>query len=247
MRARPLRARRLYRLGLRAHTVFALLVLVCVCKKGAVPPSPPSTRAELPPREVSKDSALLFTYVEPSGMFATTDRAENVPEMARRVVRVMGQAKGAAQRQNNANVEVIDLRELLAKGKTSPRVMSREAFETGALAQLPPGDACPLAGPHRPSVREKAERAGSPGEPPIVILYGTSWCQPSEAARRYLISNLIPFTVKDIENDPSAARELQEKASRFGVAADRVPILDVRGRLLVGYDEPRKDGFLADW
>ena len=58
---------------------------------------------------------------------------------------------------------------------------------------------------------------------------------------------LIPFTSKDIEKDSSAARELAQKASRFGIAADRVPILDVRGRLLVGYDETRMNGFLADW
>jgi glutaredoxin len=244
---RLLRAMWFHRPAFRIHTVFAFLSLVSACKKSADPPPLPTAQAELPPREVSKDLALLFTYVEPSGMFATTDKADNVPEVTRRVVRVMGQAKGAVQRRNNANVEVIDLRELLAKGKTPPRVISREAFETSALAQLPPGDSCPLVGPHRPSVREKAEREGSPSELPIVILYGTPWCEACQAARRYLISNLIPFASKDIENDPSAARELQEKASRFGISADRVPILDVRGRLLVGYDQTRMDGFLADW
>jgi glutaredoxin len=242
-----LRAIRFYRPGFRARIVFALLVLVSACKKGAVPPSPPPTRAELPPREVSKDSALLFTYVETDGIFATTDKADNVPEVTRRVVRVMGQANGAAPRRNTSEVDVLDLRELLANGKTRPRVMAREAFETGALAQLPPGDSCPLAGPHRPSLREKAEREGPPGEPPIVVLYGTPWCEACQAARHYLISNLIPFVSKDIENDPSAARELQQKTSRFGISADRVPILDVRGRLLVGYDQTRMDGFLADW
>jgi arsenate reductase-like glutaredoxin family protein len=112
---------------------------------------------------------------------------------------------------------------------------------------LPPGDSCPLAGPHRPALPEQPERADPPGELPIVILYGTPWCEACQAARRYLISNLIPFAAKDIENDPSAARELQAKASRFGISADRVPILDVRGRLLVGYDQTRMDGFLADW
>jgi glutaredoxin len=80
-----------------------------------------------------------------------------------------------------------------------------------------------------------------------VILYGTRWCKACEAARQYLVSNLIPFTRKDIEKDSSAARELQEKAVRFGIPADRVPILDVRGRLLIGYDETRVNGYLADW
>jgi glutaredoxin len=180
-------------------------------------------------------------------MFATSDKAENVPEVGQRLVRIMGQGRGEVQRRNNANVEVIDLRELLAKGKTQPRVMSREEFESRALAQLPPGDSCALAGPHGPPLADEPDRAGPPDEPPIAILYGTRWCKACKAARRYLSSNLIPFAAKDVEKDPSAARELQEKASRFGIAADGVPILDVRGRLLVGFDEARMNGLLADW
>ena len=180
-------------------------------------------------------------------MFATTDKAENVPEMARRLVRIMGRAKSEPQRRNNADVEVIDLRELLAKGKAHPRVISREAFESGALAQLPPGDSCLLAEPHGPPLAEEPKKAGTQDEPPIVILYGTRWCKACKAARQYLVSHEIPFTSKDVEKDTVAARELQEKASRFGISLDRVPILDVRGRLLVGYDETRMEGMLADW
>jgi glutaredoxin len=233
--------------GFRARAVVAFLALVSACKKGTLPPPPPTAQADMPPREVSKDSALLFTYVEPNGIFATTDKAERVPDVARRLVRVMGQAKREGQWRNNANVDVIDLRELLTNGKTRARAMPREAFETGALAQLSPGDSCRLAGPHGSPLAAKPEPAGAPDEPPVAIVYGTSWCEACKAARQYLVSHLVPFTSKDIENDPSAARELQEKASRFGISADRVPILDVRGRLLVGFDETRMDGLLADW
>jgi len=238
---------RFSRPGLRAHTVFALLVLLGACKKGAPPPAAPALRAELPPREVSRASALLYTYVDASGMFATSEQAEKVPDVGRRVVRIMGQGRGEVQRRNNLNVEVIDLRDLLAKGRTQPRVMLREEFESRALAQLPPGDSCALSDPHGPPLADEPDRAGSADEPPIAILYGTRWCKACKAARRYLSFNLIPFTAKDVEKDPSAARELQEKVSRFGIAADRVPILDVRGRLLVGFDETRMNGLLADW
>ncbi len=257
--------------GLRARSVLALLVLVGACKNHPAPPVPPvaraapppsqaskpvspssasptmSAQAELPPLEVSKNSALLFTYVESNGKLATTDKPEKVPKVTRRIVRIMGKGNGEPKRRNNSNVEVIDLRELLAKGKTQPRVMSHEAFETVALAQLPPGDSCALAGPHGPPLPEGPETTKSPSGPPIVILYGTRWCGTGTAARQYLVSNLIPFISKDIENDPAAARELQQKCSRFGIKADRVPILDVRGRLTVGFDEGRMDGLLADW
>jgi glutaredoxin len=235
---------RFHRLSFRAHAVFAFLVLLSACKKGT--PPQPAARTELATSEVNKDSALLFTYVEASGMFATADKAEKVPEMARRLVRIMGLGKGEAHRLNNANVEVIDVRELVAKGKTQSRVVSREVFETGALAQLPPGDSCPLAGPHGPPLAEEPERVGPP-DPPIAILYGTRWCKACKAAHRYLVSNQIPFASKDIEKDPLASRELEQKAARFGIPVDRVPMLDVRGRLLIGYDETRMDGYLADW
>ena len=234
-----------HRKVIHTHTVIAFLLLIAACKKSA-PPSVTS-QVELPPQEVKKDSALLFTYVEPSGMFATTDRAENVPEAARRLVRIMNQNKGGPSRRNDTNVEVVNLRELLINGKTLPRVMLREDFETGALAQLPPGDSCLLSGPHPSPLAEDPDYSGSPDEPPIVTLYAARWCKACVVARQYLVSNRIPFTVKDIEKDPSAARELKQKASRFGIQADRVPVLDVRGRLLIGFDESRMDGQLADW
>jgi glutaredoxin len=230
-----------HRSGLHAHTVFAFLVLVSACKKSA--PSSTSTGAE--PAPVSKESALYFTYVEPNGMFATTEQAEEVPEVARRLVRIMARGNGEPPRRNDTNVEVIDLRELLARGKTEPRVLMREAFETSALAQLPLADSCLLAGPHGPPLVE--EPAAPLDDPPIAVLYGTQWCKACQAARHYLVSNRFPFISKDVEKDPSAARELAQKASRFGIPADRVPTLDVRGRLLVGYDETRMNGFLADW
>jgi len=239
----------------RIHTTVALLLLVSACKKGAPPAPPPTAQAELPPLDVSKDSALLFTHVEPNGNFATTDKADSVPEVARRLVRVTDPAKGVAERRDTSSVYVVDLRELLTNGKARARALSREAFETGALAQLPPGDSSALAGPHGPPLPEEAEAAGSDagmaghtpaGGPPVVILYGTPWCGACKAARQYLSSKHIPFAYKDIENDPSAARELQQKASRLGIPADRVPILDVRGRLLVGFDRTRLEALLGD-
>jgi glutaredoxin len=236
--------KRVHRLRVRNYIVAALVAFLSNCKKDA---APPTAQLESSPREVTKASALFFTYVEPSGMFATTDKPESVPEVARRLVRIMGRAKGEPRRRNNANVEVVDLRELFAKGKTQPQVMSREGFESAALAQLPPGDSCLLAGPHGPPLAEEADKAAPQDDPPIAIMYGTRWCKACKAARQYLVSNRIPFTFKDIESDASAALELRKKASTFGIPVERVPILDVRGRLLVGYDETRMDGLLADW
>ena len=167
---------------------------------------------------------------------ATTDKAEDVPQNARRLVRVVDPAKAANDRQDPTKVYAVDLSELLASGKAEARPLSREAFETGALAQLPPGESSPMAGPHGPPLPEDLPAgidAGALGPlgPPVVIVYGTPWCGACKAAKKYLAGKHIPYAYKDIESDPAAARELQAKAARMGVPTDRVPILDGKARL----------------
>jgi glutaredoxin len=224
-----------------------IAVVALSCKKGT-PPAPPRTaEATVPTIEVQKDSPLLFTYVNPKGAFATTDKDEDVPENARRLVRVVDPSKGGGT--DATRVYAIDLGELLRAGKTTSRALSREAFETGALAQLPPGESSPLSGPHGPALPELpsgVDAGVGPLGPPVVILYGTPWCGACKAAKQYLAAKHIPYAYKDIENDPAAARELQAKAAKMGIPTDRVPILDVRGRLLLGFDRTRLDAMLGD-
>ena len=240
-----------------ARPLMALLVVTTLgggCRKSAPPAPPPSAKAEPPRMVVSKDSPLLFTYVEPKGTFTTTDKADEVPQNARRLVRVVDPSKAAAVpnlRQDPTKVYVVDLGELLGAGKVEARPLSREAFETGALAQLPPGDSSPMAGPHGPALADEALAgvdAGAPGTlgPPVVIVYGTPWCGACKSVKKYLAGRHIPYAYKDIENDAAAARELQAKAAQMGVPTDRVPILDVRGRLLLGFDKARLDAMLGD-
>jgi glutaredoxin len=79
-----------------------------------------------------------------------------------------------------------------------------------------------------------------------VIVYGTSWCGACKAARQFLTARKIPFLDKDVERDGAAARELAEKGARLGVPTDRVPVLDVRGRLLLGFDQARLEAMLGE-
>jgi arsenate reductase-like glutaredoxin family protein len=80
----------------------------------------------------------------------------------------------------------------------------------------------------------------------VVTLYGASWCNACKAAREYLRARRIPFADRDIERDEAAARELRAKAKRLGIAADRIPVLDVRGRLLIGFDKARLEALLGE-
>jgi len=218
------------------------------CRRSA-PEAPPQPRAQPGVVEILKGGRWLFTYVEPAGAFATTDKAESVPEIARAIVRVFDPAD-MAKTDAPGQVTVTDLNQLLKSGKAAAKAMSRDAFETAALAQLPPGASSALAA-------RGAERA-SP-EPPapnpqpatdagavVVTIYGTSWCGACRSARQYLTERRVPFVDKDIERDPAAARELAEKAAKLGIPTDRVPIIEVRGRLLQGFDRARVDALLGE-
>ena len=56
----------------------------------------------------------------------------------------------------------------------------------------------------------------------------------------------IPFADKDIEQDADAAQELATKAAKMGIPTDRVPVIDVRGRLLLGFDKARIETLLGE-
>jgi glutaredoxin len=238
----------------RASTpVVAALVVALLgmggCRRSA-PEAPPQPKAQPGVVEILKGGRWLFTYVEPAGTFGTTDKAETVPEGSRAVVRVFDPAD-MAKTDAPGQVYVADLNQLLKAGKVPAKPMSRDAFETAALAQLPPGlssslashggaGAPPVEAPVAPSV------AGDAGAAPDVTIYGTSWCGACRSARQYLTERRIPFADKDIERDPAAARELGEKAAKMGIPTDRVPVIEVRGRLLQGFDRARIDALLGE-
>ena len=240
----------------------ASAVLAGACKRSApeAPPAAPGAPATI---EVLKGDRWLFTYVEPAGTFATTDKPESVPEGARALVRVFDPSD-PSRLAAPGRVYVTNVNDLLAKGKVSARAMSREAFESGALAALPAGQSSPFAAqqmrpaPIPPQDQDqtagaqpgggagKRPAAATPQGTPVVTIYGTSWCGACRAARQYLTERKIPFADKDIEKDPDAARELAAKAAKLGIPTDRVPVIDVRGRLLLGFDQARIEALLGE-
>jgi glutaredoxin len=227
--------------------LLVALLAVGACRRSApeAPPQPKSTPGVV---EVLKGGRWLFTYIESAGTFSTTDKPESVPEVARAIVRVFDPSEPAKTDQPG-QVYVTDLNQLLKSGKAPAKPLSREAFETAALAQLPPGETSPLA-QHGAGAPPSNEPPPPPlpadAGTPVVTIYGTSWCGACRSARQYLTQRRIPFADKDVERDPAAARELAEKAGKLGVPTDRVPIIEVRGRLLQGFDKARIDALLGE-
>jgi glutaredoxin len=233
------------RLGLGA---LVALVLVAACHRAA-PDAPPAPKAAPGLVEVLKGGRWLFTYVEAAGTFATTDKPETVPEGSRALVRVFDPSD-SSRTDVPGQVYVTDLNQLLKSGKAPAKAMSRDAFETAAIGQLPPGDSSPVAShgagaPPAPEAPPPVAALGDGGAP-VVTIYGASWCGACRAAAEYLTQRHVPFADKDIERDPAAAREMSDKASKLGIPTDRIPIIEVRGRLLQGFDRARIDALLGE-
>jgi glutaredoxin len=68
-----------------------------------------------------------------------------------------------------------------------------------------------------------------------VIVYGTSWCAFCHAETQWLNQLGIPYTKKNIETDNTALEELLKKTG----GEQNVPITDIGGDIIVGFDRPK--------
>lgn len=73
---------------------------------------------------------------------------------------------------------------------------------------------------------------------PDVTIYTTTWCGFCRSEKQYLDSKNIAYTSKNIEEDETAYNELMEKlGGRQNFAG--VPVTDIDGELILGFDRPR--------
>jgi hypothetical protein len=55
----------------------------------------------------------------------------------------------------------------------------------------------------------------------------------------------IPFVLKDIETTPGAAAEMRAKLAQVGQHGGSIPVIDVRGQILVGFSAGAVDRALS--
>lgn len=76
-----------------------------------------------------------------------------------------------------------------------------------------------------------------------VIIYSTTWCAFCKTEKQYLEKLGVDFVEKDIEADADAHNELMEK---IGGNFRGVPVTDIDGDLVLGFDRPKIDSLLKD-
>ena len=69
-----------------------------------------------------------------------------------------------------------------------------------------------------------------------IIIYSTSWCAFCHTEMQWLDKLGIPYIAKDIEADNTAYDELM---SKNGGAFSGVPVTDIGGDLVLGFDRPK--------
>ena len=74
-----------------------------------------------------------------------------------------------------------------------------------------------------------------------VIVYSTSWCAFCHTEMEWLKKLGVEYVAKDIEAEPAARAELLGKN---GGNFQGVPVTDINGELILGFDRPKLEDAL---
>jgi glutaredoxin len=212
-----------------ARLVALVLVLAFPACRGGAEVSPSAVEAaSLPPLTIRDDTAdLLLTWLDARGNAHTELSIAAVPPEGRSLVRVVI----AGRHEGTGNVfYVVDLTQRDASGGFSARSMPRAAWEEELDRRRDPG--------RGGSSKEGGNEGGEAGQASAIV-YGASWCKPCHMAEDWLKARGVSVVKKDIEQSAAANREMREKLEKAGLRSGEIPVIDLRGRLFVGF-EPRK-------
>jgi len=213
---------------MRIAVLFVLVLTLSACRDREVErpdPGPPVEEIDLDGLEVSPDDDdVVFQYVDPAtGKPVAVTKIDEIPEGQRKNVMVLY----SGERRDRLTSRALALADLTAPGddgRYPVRLVNRWGL-----------------GPSGLKTREGkgAQVASSTG---VVVLYAAPGCGHCARARNWFTGNGIPFTEKDVHADPSAAAEIAALGRSQGIPdsyLSSVPLINVNGKLLVGFD-PRQ-------
>lgn len=210
---------------IRLLAVFVFGLVVGCSKQQPQPakPAPSAAAAAEPPqiRVTADRTDLVFTWLSPTGSFHDTSKLEEIPEESRAQVLVRDLSKSPDELRADEFLYVADLREPDASGRFPCGVVSRRGFEKKGV---------------REAVATAAQGAIERGEK-LVVVYTTSWCGVCKRTKAFLTSQGVPFVERDVERDEGAEEELAAKAAARGLRPQGVPVVDVAGELMMGFDQ----------
>jgi glutaredoxin len=195
-------------------------------------------------RDESK--SLLFIYQDENAQEHRVTSIKEIPITSRERVFVLDLKASPTERRARQFIQIFDLRTPRADGtypgEVVPRIQIEQKLRKNRRAQQRKRaeelKRAQLTSP-RSSLSKDAQ-----AQPPIT-LYSTSWCGYCKKMRAFLKKQNFKFTELDIERDRAAARALKSKSARAGLTSGGVPITDVGGQLVSGFDPQRVLSLIA--
>ena len=234
----------------RALFVLVVCLLAFACRRSADPNDPKPVTAEpkaatLPPLSVKADSPnLLLTWIDDKGDFHVVQKPSEVPVEGRKSVRVVQADKEAG---TGELVYVANLAETAPDGSYRLKTLTRAQWdERGASRRKARLEALAPSAAPPPAVSAAANGPGkqappSGGSKVVAIIYGADWCKPCHAAQSYLEAHGVTVVHKDIESSEAAQAEMRQKLARAGKGGASIPVIDIKGQILVGYSPAALD------
>jgi glutaredoxin len=231
-----------FRLNWALGFLIGTLAMSSACRRHeelSVDPGRPAEVAAadtLPPLTLRDDSEnLLLTWVGDDGDFHVVEKIDAVPAEHRKQVRVVSTSDAPG---TGAFVYVADLTDKRADGTYAVTTLPRSEWEkVGAdrrktrIEALAPGQVPPPTDSAQPGASAPAEASAAVS----AIVYGADWCKPCHDAERYLKSLGVAVTKKNIEESRAAQAEMREKLARVNRNGAGIPVIDVMGKIFVGY------------
>jgi glutaredoxin len=187
---------------------------------------------------------LLYVWIDSQGFFRDAQKIDDIAPDRRATVRVEPLALDPARRAPPDEVYLADLSKVGPDGsyavRTAPRAefdaMGRQAPTTVAVgpdsaAPAPPAPTAPPVAPPSTTAPAAPPSATAP-----VVIYGAEWCGACHQAQAFLRSRGVPFVERDIDRDPSAVRDMQAAMARIGRPPGPIPVIEVGGQVIVGFD-----------
>ncbi|MBI3624356.1 NrdH-redoxin [Candidatus Saccharibacteria bacterium] len=75
----------------------------------------------------------------------------------------------------------------------------------------------------------------------MITVYSTAWCGFCHMAKAYFDKLGVKYNDVDVEQDMNAAKETVAKSGQMGV-----PVIDIDGTIIVGFNRPMIDMTLHD-
>jgi glutaredoxin len=201
-------------------------VVFASCSGSAPADKEKSSKGENRPPALPKVTAsgknLLFSWFEGTKAKTATDITK-IPDKNRKEVRVQDLSVPPDKR-NPDWIFIADLTKPEKNGTFKVKAIKRDLYEASRHPKTNLKDNRPL----------KSERQNLQNSK--VVLYATTHCPYCHKARRWLLEQKIPFTEKDVEKDREAALHLAMLEKAQGIPSGGVPMIEVNGKLIPGFD-----------